>query len=282
VLQTTSILKIFEDRGYPAFIRKIESRYWFTTPDKKKVNIPYSKIFEENKKGLEIIHETGTDRYFIYCPVGRDWFPKEDRRSSENQATRQTSDEDRIISLDPGIRKFLVGYDPDGKLSFIGEGAGKKLNELILNVNKTNSKKKKLRRWKKIKSMVEDLHWKASKYLVKNYDTILLPDFRTSQMVRRGNGLYKQTRRAMNMLSFYKFKEKLTYKCSVYGKKLHIVSESYTSKTCGSCGDLNDVGGSEVYKCGFCDISLDRDINGSRNILIKNLVPKLPLRSRVV
>ena len=268
----------FEDKHYPAFIRKIRSRYWFTTPDRKRINIPYSKIFEENPKGLEIIYEKGTDRYFIHCPVERNWFPEEDRRSSENQANRVSSKEDRVISLDPGIRKFLVGYDPNGKISFIGEGACGKLGKLFLEIDKLQSRKKKLRGWKRIKNLIEELHWKVCDFLVKNYDLILLPDFRTSQMVRKSKKLCKQTKRMMNMFSFYKFKEKLTYKCSVHGKKLYIVDESYTSKTCGSCGTLNDVGGSEVYKCKACNLTIDRDVNGSRNILLKNLIPNVALR----
>ena len=262
----------FEDKSYPAFIRKIKSRYWFTTPDRRRINIPYSKIFEENKKGLEIIYEKETNRYFIHCPVDRNWFPEEDRRSSENQAKRSFSDGNQIIALDPGIRKFLVGYDPNGKLTFIGEGACNKLTKLLLEVDKIKSRKKKLRRWRKIKNLISELHWKVSSFLAKNYDSILLPDFKTSQMVIKSKNLCKRTRRLMNMFSFYKFKEKLNYKCSVYGKKLYIVDESYTSKTCGSCGTLNNVGGSEVYNCSICDLEIDRDVNGSRNILLKNLL----------
>ena len=82
--------------------------------------------------------------------------------------------------------------------------------------------------------------------------------------------LSKITKRLMCMFSFFSFKEKLKYKCSYYNKNLIIVDESYTSKTCGNCGCLNDVKGSEVYDCIHCDSTFDRDVNGSRNIFIKN------------
>jgi transposase len=49
-----------------------------------------------------------------------------------------------------------------------------------------------------------------------------------------------------------------------------LVSEEYTSKTCGGCGSLNCVGGSKEYKC-ECGVDIDRDMNGARNILIKSL-----------
>ena len=117
---------------------------------------------------------------------------------------------------------------------------------------------------------IKELHWKVSSFLVKNYDHILLPEFKTSQIVTKSKKLCKMTKRLMNMFSFYKFKEKLSHKCSVYGKELYIVDESYTSKTCGLCGTLSNVGGSEVYKCKSCKVEIDRDINGSRNIFLKN------------
>jgi IS605 OrfB family transposase len=284
----------FEDKNFPAFIKKIKSRYWFTNTKGKRMNIPFSKVFEENKKSLEIIYEKDTGRYFIHCAVDRNWFPEEDRRSSENQPNRLFSEEEkikstneesksdepkekRVISLDPGIRKFLTGYDPNGKVLFIGEKACNKLSTLLEQADLLKSKKKKLRKYRKIKNLISELHWKVSSFLVKNYDSILLPDFRTSQMVlkkkpgSKKKTISKKTRRLMNMFSFYKFKEKLIYKCSNKSKELYIVDESYTSKTCGFCGKLNNVGSSEVYNCDYCNLEIDRDVNGARNILIKNL-----------
>jgi transposase len=51
-----------------------------------------------------------------------------------------------------------------------------------------------------------------------------------------------------------------------------ICTEEYTSKTCGRCGELNNVGKSEIYRCSKCLLVIDRDINGARNILIKNIM----------
>jgi len=73
----------FEDKSFPSFIKEIESRYWFTTKDRRRVSITYSQI--KSQKGLEVIHEKETGRYFLHVPVERDWLPEEDRRR-ENQA----------------------------------------------------------------------------------------------------------------------------------------------------------------------------------------------------
>lgn len=53
-----------------------------------------------------------------------------------------------------------------------------------------------------------------------------------------------------------------------------ICTEEYTSQTCGVCGELNkELKDSEVFKCNKCNLIIDRDINGARNIYIKNLLP---------
>ena len=44
------------------------------------------------------------------------------------------------------------------------------------------------------------------------------------------------------------------------------------SKCCGNCGKLNHkLGASKIFKCPHCEWTLDRDMNGARNIMIKNL-----------
>ena len=254
----------FEDKAFPSFIRKIKSRYWFTTRNKKRVNISLEDI-DAQKRGLEIIYEKETGKYFLHYPVERDWFPDEDRRNDSQ--VRFSSLGDRIISLDPGVRKFMVGYDPTGKSIFIGEGANTELTQLLHAIDKSE---KPYLLWKKVKNMVSELHWKTISFLVENYDTIILPDFRVSEMVRKRK-LARITKRLMCMFSFHSFREKLQFKCNQYGKKLIIVDESFTSCTCGKCGVINDTKGKEVFECGSCGLVMDRDGNGSRNILIKNV-----------
>lgn len=265
---------LFEDKSYPVFINNIKSRYCFTNKNNKKTTTTFSNIVKQNQdkeKGCEIVYEKATDRYFLHYPVEVDFFPEEDRRN-DNQV-KYIYKGKRLISLDPGIRKFMVGYDPAGTTVFFGQGSNNQLIELLLEVDKNPS----ALLWKKIKDMVNELHWKTISFLVENYDVILLPDFRVSQMIK-SKKLTRMTKRLMCMYSFYSFRQKLTWKCSLYNKKLFIVDESFTSKTCGNCGLLNDVGGNEVYECVSCKLVCDRDVSGARNILIKNLDIKQSLR----
>ena len=258
----------FEDNGYPAFIRKIKSRYWYQTKNGKRKNISFEDI--KSNRGIEIIYEKETDKYFLHCPVEVDWFPNDDRRN-DSQVKYIKHEENRIISLDPGVRKFLVGYDPKGKLIFIGEDANKELINLLYIIDDMESlNKDTFLMWKKIKNMINELHWKTISFLIENYDIIILPDFRVSQMVNKKK-LSRMTKRLMMMYSFYSFKEKLKWKCDIYNKKLIIVDESFTSCTCTVCGKINKTNGKEYLKYKFCAHETDRDVAGSRNILIKNV-----------
>jgi IS605 OrfB family transposase len=253
----------FEDKSFPSFIRKIKSKYWYTTKNGKRKSMSFSDI-DAKERGLEIIYEKETDRYFLHYPIDRDWFPSDDRRNDSQ--VKYVTKGDRLISLDPGIRKFLVGYDPSGYSIFIGEGASLELTKLLLEIDKHDNT---YLLWKKVKNLVSELHWKTISFLVENYDTIILPDFRVSQMIR-SRKLSRMTKRLMCMFSFHSFKEKLKYKCDAYSKKLIIVDESYTSCTCGVCGTINDTKGKEIFSCISCGLKMDRDVGGSRNILIKN------------
>ena len=85
-----------------------------------------------------------------------------------------------------------------------------------------------------------------------------------------GKKLPKITKRLMTIFSFYKFKQRLLWKSSLYNKKVIIVNESFTSKTCSKCFSINNLKGNEIFKCKICKFEIDRDVNGSRNILIKN------------
>ena len=77
-----------------------------------------------------------------------------------------------------------------------------------------------------------------------------------------------------NLLSWchYKFMERLQFQAQKRNCKVINVTEEYTSKTCGRCGNLNNkLSNKDIFKCNHCHLVIDRDINGARNILLKNL-----------
>jgi transposase len=120
----------YEDKQFPTYIKKIKGHYWYTNKRNKRRKLELQNFCFE--KGFEIIYEKETNKYFMHIPVDVNWFPTNDRRN-DNQVKFEKSKENRLISLDPGVRKFLVGYDPTGTSIFIGE----KANDEILNLFNT-------------------------------------------------------------------------------------------------------------------------------------------------
>lgn len=138
----------------------------------------------------------------------------------------------------------------------------------------TSNRKRNLRKamHKKIqylKNLKTELHNKSIRYLCDNFDVIIVPPFKTKEMV--GN-LHSKTARMMCTFGFYQFKTKLINKAKEYNIRIVEKGEPFTSKTCGNCGNLNyNLGSSETYNCPKCNLIIDRDINGSRCILLRNI-----------
>ena len=185
-----------------------------------------------------------------------------------------------VCALDPGARSFQVLYSPEGVIKFqhnreLLDRLHKKLDHLQSLRSKkwirsNNYKRIRQKIYCKIGWIVDQIHYSTINEL-KQYNHILLPTFESQELVSK-NRLRSKTNRELMSLRHYTFKQRL--KSSLYFQKdtkLYIVSEAYTSKTCTRCGVLNNVGSNEIYHCKECDLVIDRDINGARNILLKNI-----------
>lgn len=125
---------------------------------------------------------------------------------------------------------------------------------------------------KRIRNLVDELHKRFVKWLVENYHTVLLPEFETQRMVRKcDRKLSSKTARAMLGWSHYRFKLRFKNKTREYPWcKIVICDEHFTSKTCGSCGNLyQSLGSRKTFKCPNCHQEFDRDMNAARNILLR-------------
>jgi transposase len=143
---------------------------------------------------------------------------------------------------------------------------------------------------------VGDMHHKLAKWMASEYSVVLLPTFRTSEMVRKYSAEMAQdgtplpadqvmtdrrgrqrtirasTMRAMLAQAHYHFSRVLAEKMHLAGGRLLMCEEEYTSKTCSQCGHVkHDLGGQSIYRCEACHAVIDRDINGAKNIFIKNV-----------
>jgi transposase len=141
------------------------------------------------------------------------------------------------------------------------------------NVKRKRRKKAYDKREKKKENLIEELHWKVANDLVNKNDVIFYGDIKSHNISK--NSTNKKLNRDFNDLKFYKFKCKLTHKMCIANKLLYLVHEANTTKTCSFCGLINNPSSEKIYNCSKCNISLDRDVNAAKNILMKGLMKNL-------
>ena len=133
--------------------------------------------------------------------------------------------------------------------------------------NREKAKTKLSRLYYKISNIRKDFLHKLTTNLVKSYDTIAIEDLNVKGMVKN-----RKLARSIHDLGFYELKRQLIYKANQWGKTVKEVDRFYpSSKTCHYCNHKVDELPLSVryWICPNCNVSHDRDINASLNILNK-------------
>ncbi len=211
---------------------------------------------------------------------------------SEEVQQTQTDKQGRVVALDPGVRTFMTFFSEDS-YGWLGNDSNLYIQKLCFRLDKFVSKickssSRQKRRFKKavgrlrckIKNLVRELHHKVAKFLVDNFDVILLPTFEASQMVSKSRRkLRNKTVRQMLTLSHYEFKNFLKWKAWENSKLVIDCNEAYTSKTVSWTGEIvKNLGGARTIKSAATGLKMDRDLNGARGILLRALVDTPLLR----
>lgn len=196
----------------------------------------------------------------------------------------QVIDLDKTIAIDPNTKNMLAFYSSSTAGVF-----GENINQLLDSKNskisrlqhfesKTPNKriKKMLRRkiirqYNKREGIRDEIHWKLANALLKNYDTIIIPEFQEQKKCRT---LYRTTNRQMFGISHSLFRDRLTHKADIQGKRVIVMTEEYTSKTCSQCGHYN-IPTDRQYYCFNCKLSIHRDVNAAKNIMMKGYIELL-------
>ncbi|WP_293109715.1 transposase [Moorena sp. SIO3I6] len=189
----------------------------------------------------------------------------------------------RVVALDPGVRTFITFFS-EKSVGKIGHGDFSRIQRICQHLDNLLSRISKAKRGQKrrmrkaarrmvikIQNLINELHHKTAKFLVDNFDVILIPTFETAQMSKRGSRRIR-SKTVRNMLNFahYRFKEFLKHKAQEVGKTVVDVCEAYTSKTVSWTGELVNIGGSKVIKSKVDGRTMDRDINGARGIFLRS------------
>lgn len=203
----------------------------------------------------------------------------------ESACDNQASCKHEWCAIDPGVRTLYTVYSPTPNIAYeIGKSDVSRLHrycrhlDILISKTKTSTQKKRklkaiIRLRKRIQNLVKEVHCKTVKFLVDNFHNIILPPFEVSKMVTKSKRkLNAKSVRQMLTWSHYKLKERLLYKSQTSGTNVFIKTEEWSSKTCTNCLRINHkLGGSKTYNCSNCHVVLDRDLNGARNIFMKNI-----------
>ena len=198
---------------------------------------------------------------------------------------QQAETQGRVVALDPGIRSFLT-YFSESATGHIGQNDFGRIQRLCAHLDHLLSKAKRARqRFQKrnryaasnririkIINLVDELHHQAARWLVDNYDLILLPSFETKEMSgKRQRKLRAKSVRMLLTFAHFRFRQFLIWKAWQSGKQVLLVNEAYTSKTCSWSGEIiANLGGRKVVR-GSDGVALQRDINGARGIFLRAL-----------
>lgn len=235
---------------------------------------------------VKVQYHYRTGDYYLLVPV-------------ENTPPRRTdSNMHQVVSIDPGVRTFATCYSPTagiGKLPVAGDVKMRRRYHRIdriqaalatIKSSKTEyraPKRKTLKRmtkkvhrlWKEIDDCKHHMHYTVIKFLLDNFEKVVIPDFDPHSMSdKRTSLLTSETKRAMFNWGHGLFRQRLKTKASLLGRldAVVVVTEEYTSKTCGNCGNIKyNLGSADKYHCNGCGVEMDRDVNGARNILLKHL-----------
>jgi transposase len=176
-----------------------------------------------------------------------------------------------ICSIDIGAANFISLYSPSG-VCYKVKTNKYKLDNVLKNKDLTPENKEK-----KIKNLIYDLHIKTANLIYNNFDIIYIGQI-FSVDCTNFQKIDTIEDNLVKILCHNEFLNILKIHAKKKNKKLYIVDESFTSKTCTKCGELNkfdriqfgDDSDRRQFICKYCNVIVCRDIAAARCILIKN------------
>ncbi|MFX1286818.1 MAG: RNA-guided endonuclease InsQ/TnpB family protein [Promethearchaeota archaeon] len=133
---------------------------------------------------------------------------------------------------------------------------------------------------RKCRNQTRDWQHKQSINLLRNTKarTIIVGDLSPKQMIaHKKNGKMPEKRKFQKSINrgvhntghLGRFIELLTYKAKKIGKRVTVIDERDTTKTCSVCGHIKEwmALSERIYHCEVCEIVLDRDQNSAINIM---------------
>ena len=218
------------------------------------------------------IHKSSTGKWYasFSCEAPPECLP-------ENPAT---------VGIDVGLKTFATlsdGQEIENPRFFRGE------EKALARVQRKHSKlaqgTAERRKHRKVIARVhERIAWRRqnfthqhSRKVVNQFGIICVEDLEVNRMVH-----HQCLAKSISDAAWSAFFDQLACKAEEAGRQLIKVNPAYTSQTCSRCGHRQKMPLSErTYHCPCCLLSIDRDLNASRNICALGLqgrvVPEAPV-----
>jgi len=107
---------------------------------------------------------------------------------------------------------------------------------------------------------------KVSTQLINENQVIVIKDLKVSNMIKN-----HKLDKSIADVSWSEFRRMLEYKAKWYGRKIIIALSNYaSSQLCSNCGNKSSQTkdlSCRTYICPVCEMTMDRDINASKNLL---------------
>ncbi len=177
----------------------------------------------------------------------------------------------KICSIDIGCKNFLSIYGLDGTCYKLKSNY-KIIDDILKNSTINNETKNDM-----IKQLINELHIKSATFICKNFNIIYIGYVNNEGNID-SNKMSSIEDNLLKILCHNNFLRVLKNKCKKLKKTLRIVDESFTSVQCTNCAMFHkyerifsdDDSERRKLHCKYCDVQLCRDLNASKNILIKN------------
>jgi len=182
-----------------------------------------------------------------------------------------SSSKTKICSIDIGCKNFLSIYGLDGTCYKLKSNY-KIIDDILKNDTIQNDVKNIM-----IKQLINELHIKSATFICKNFNIIYIGYVNNEGNID-SNKMNSIEDNLLKILCHNDFLRVLKKRCKKLKKTLRIVDESFTSVQCTNCAMFhkyerifsNDDSERRKLHCKYCDVQLCRDLNASKNILIKN------------
>jgi putative transposase len=260
-----------EDPGYPRF--KGKNRY-------DSISYPQSGFsIDGNTLWLSKIGEI---KFYLHRPIEGYVKRLTIRRSStkkwyvsfivEESINHALEPSEKVVGIDMGITNFAVLSDGElienPRFLLADEERLKAAQSKRDKLPKGSPERRKATKavnhlYERVANRRENFAQQLSRKLVNSYGIIAFEDLNITNMIQNHN-------LAKNILdaSWNKLVQYTIYKAADAGRKVVLVNPLNTSQMCSACGQIVKKDLSiRVHDCPYCGLTLDRDLNASRNIL---------------